>query len=52
MKHLHQFGFKGPIIPDHIPSMAGDSRVGTAYTIAYMKAMLQRAEEEDTCVSG
>ena len=52
MKHLHQFGFKGPIIPDHIPSLAGDSRVGTAYTIAYMKAMLQRAEEEDTCVSG
>ena len=52
MKHLHQFGFKGPIIPDHIPSLAGDSRVGTAYKNAYMQAMLQRAEEEDTCVSG
>ena len=46
MKALHDVGFKGVAIPDHIPAMGGSGRVGTAYTIAYMKAYLQRAIEE------
>ena len=46
MKALGQVGFDGVLIPDHIPAMAGDHRVGTAYTIAYMKALQKRAEEE------
>ena len=38
--------FRGVAIPNHIPHMAGDHRVGTAYTIAYMKALVRRADEE------
>ena len=33
-------------IPDHIPTMADDNRVGTSYTMAYMKALVKRAQEE------
>ena len=46
MRALGEVGFDGVLIPDHIPAMAGDHRVGTAYTIAYMKALQKRAEEE------
>lgn len=46
MKALQQVGFRGVAIPDHIPRMADDPRLGTAFTIGYMKALLRRAEEE------
>lgn len=46
MKTLREVNFDGVIIPDHIPLMANDPRVGTAYTIGYMKALVQRANEE------
>ena len=46
MKVMREVGFRGVAIPDHIPRMAGDHRVGTAYTIAYMKALVERANEE------
>ena len=46
MKALHDVGFSGVAIPDHIPGMAGGPRVGTAYSIAYMKAYLERARAE------
>lgn len=46
MKTLQEVGFRGVAIPDHIPQMADDPRLGTAYTIGYMKALLQRAREE------
>ena len=45
-KALREVDFNGVLIPDHIPSMAGDHRVGTAYTIAYMNALVKRANEE------
>jgi mannonate dehydratase len=45
MRALRAVNFNGVMIPDHIPSMIGD-RAGTAYTIAYMKAYRQRANEE------
>jgi mannonate dehydratase len=45
MRALREVGFNGAMIPDHIPGMIGD-RAGTAYTIAYMKAYRQRANEE------
>lgn len=45
-KALQETNFKGVMIPDHIPAMTGDGRVGTAYSIAYMKALVKRAEEE------
>lgn len=46
MKALERIGFKGVLIPDHIPAMGEDARIGTAYTIAYMKALVQRAQSE------
>lgn len=46
MKALQEVGFRGVAIPDHIPRMADDPRLGTAFTIGYMKALQRRAEEE------
>jgi mannonate dehydratase len=46
MKALREVNFNGVMIPDHIPGMANDHRVGTAYTIGYMNALLKRANEE------
>jgi mannonate dehydratase len=46
MKTLGEVGFDGVLIPDHVPTMAGDYKVGTAYTIAYMKALMNRANDE------
>jgi mannonate dehydratase len=40
MRVLQEVGFKGMIIPDHIPKMADDPRLGTAFTIGYMKALI------------
>ena len=49
MKALRQVSFSGAAEPDHVPRLAGDSglmRAGTAYCIAYMRALLRRANEE------
>jgi mannonate dehydratase len=46
MKALREVGFKGVVIPDHIPQMGAHPQVGTAYTIAYIKAFVQRVNEE------
>lgn len=49
MKALRQVGFNGSAVPDHIPQLEGDTgirRAGTAYCIAYMRALLRRANEE------
>jgi mannonate dehydratase len=46
MRGLQEVGFRGVAIPDHIPRMDGDRRLGTAYTIGYMRALQRRAEEE------
>ena len=46
MKAMQIGGFRGIAIPDHIPQMADDPRLGTAFTIGYMKALLRRAQEE------
>ena len=46
MKALRQVDFDGVLIPDHIPAMADDRRVGTAFTIGYMKALLERVNAE------
>jgi mannonate dehydratase len=39
MQALREVNFNGVMIPDHIPEMIAGSRAGTAYTIAYMKAL-------------
>ena len=46
MRLLVEVGFRGAVIPDHIPRMGDDPRLGTAYTIGYMRAMERRAVEE------
>ncbi len=46
MRALREVKFDGCIIPDHIPAMLGGPRVGTAYSIAYMRALIQAANFE------
>jgi mannonate dehydratase len=49
MKALREVRFNGAAEPDHVPQLTGDSgirRAGTAYCIAYMRALLRRANEE------
>lgn len=46
MKALREVKFDGCIIPDHIPNMLGGRRVGTAYSIAYMRALVQAVNNE------
>jgi mannonate dehydratase len=45
MRALREVNFSGVMIPDHIPEMIG-GRAGTGYSIAYMKALRKRANEE------
>jgi mannonate dehydratase len=46
MRTLVEVDFRGAVIADHVPSMVGHRNVGWAYSIAYMKAMLDRAKAE------
>jgi mannonate dehydratase len=46
MRALREVEYDGAIIPDHIPQMLGGSRPGLAYSIAYMKALVQAVNNE------
>jgi mannonate dehydratase len=46
MKTLRQVNFDGVIIADHVPPMVGGNRSGTAYCVAYMRALRDRANQE------
>ncbi|MEK7406765.1 MAG: mannonate dehydratase, partial [Acidobacteriota bacterium] len=49
MKTLREVRFNGSAVPDHVPELAGDKGIrtaGTAYCIAYMRALLRRANQE------
>ena len=46
VKALREVNFNGVLIPDHIPMMANDRRVGVAFTIGYMKALVERSNAE------
>jgi mannonate dehydratase len=46
LKAMRAVDFDGVFIADHIPLMGGDPRIGTAYTIGYMKALLERVNAE------
>jgi mannonate dehydratase len=46
LKAMRDVDFDGVFIADHIPTMAGDHRISTAYTIGYMKALLERVNAE------
>ena len=47
MRALREVGYAGPMVPDHVPELAGDvglvQRAGTAYCIAYMRTLLRSA---------
>jgi mannonate dehydratase len=45
IKALKEAGFSGPLLPDHVPEMAGDTpwgHRGRAHAIGYMAALLER----------
>ena len=46
MKALREVRFDGVVIPDHIPRFITGQAAGTAYSIGYMKALLERANQE------
>ena len=46
VKALMEVDFDGVIIPDHVPAMEGGGKVGMAFTIGYMKALVERAVAE------
>lgn len=46
MKALREVDFNGVLIADHIPMMANDRKIGTAFSIGYMKALLERVNVE------
>jgi len=46
MRAMREVNFDGVAIADHIPMMANDHRIGTAFSIGYMKALLERANAE------
>lgn len=48
MKAYYDIGFKGPIRPDHVPTMAGDSNehpgysnIGAQFAFGYMRGLMQ-----------
>ena len=45
MKALQAASFDGVVIADHIPQMDNDPRIGTAYSIGYMNALVRWANE-------
>jgi mannonate dehydratase len=46
LQALREVDFDGCIIPDHIPQMVGGHRSGLAYSIAYMRALVQAVNNE------
>ncbi len=46
MKALQEVHFDGAMIPDHVPGLVAGPKAGLAYSIGYMQALLERAQEE------
>jgi mannonate dehydratase len=46
LKALKDVDFDGVLIADHIPSMAFGSQTGTAFSVGYMKGLLERVIKE------
>ena len=46
LKAMREVDFDGVFIADHIPQMANDHRIGSAFSIGYMKALLERVNAE------
>ena len=46
MQTLYEVDFRGAVIADHVPTMVGGPRVGWAYSIGYIKALLAAVSAE------
>ena len=46
MRALREVNFDGIVIGDHFPQMAGGPKVAVAYTVAWIRAMIDRANAE------
>jgi mannonate dehydratase len=46
VKALRDVDYDGALIPDHIPTMANNPQVGTAFSIGYMKGLIERVISE------
>ena len=46
MQALREVAFDGAAIPDHIPEMSGGAGAGLAYSIAYIRALIQAVNNE------
>jgi len=46
MRALRKVNFDGVLIGDHFPRMTGQGPLGQAYTIGYLQALIERANEE------
>ena len=46
MRALREVGFDGVVIADHVPRMVGGGRAGAAYSVGYMRALIERANGE------
>jgi mannonate dehydratase len=52
MQALREVDFDGAVIPDHIPAMTGGSGTGLAYSIAYIRALIQAVNNEYAGAAG
>ena len=46
IRKLAEVGFDGVLSADHVPSTTGSPRAGEAYTVGYIQALIERANEE------
>ena len=46
VKALHEVGFDGPIMSDHLPQMEGGLYAAEAYSIGYMRALIQAVQSD------
>jgi mannonate dehydratase len=46
IKRLRKVNFDGVLIADHWPNTVGGGRTGQAYTLGYIQALIERANEE------
>ncbi len=54
MQAYYDIGFRGPVRPDHVPTMAGDSNdhpgystIGTLFAIGYMRGLIEGVQKAD-----
>ncbi|MEO6757973.1 MAG: D-mannonate dehydratase, partial [Saprospiraceae bacterium] len=46
MRALREVNFDGIVIGDHFPTMVGGPNVAVAYTVAWIRSMIERANAE------